>query len=213
MIDGSARRGTGRPRSSARPAAGPTVEDILRVAGQLFAEGGYGAITMARVARGVGLRQPSLYYYFANRQELFAAFVSWSYVEGLELARRITAAGGSATDQLRHFVEGDIELICSLPYAVTDIHRVAVRDRDAFVSYWKDRHALERAVAAIIRAGRRAGEFRPVPTLRTAQLILLTDDAAQAWYLDQRHISARRLASEVAELTIGGLLIHEPPAL
>ena len=206
MTDQLEQRRPGRPRSTASRSTEDPIDEIMRVAGELFAEGGYPSVTMAEVARRVGLRQPSLYYYFPNRAQLFAAFVSRSYIAGLDLVGQIAAEGGPPVSQLRKFIEGDVALLCSLPFAVIDINRVAIRDRDSFSAYWRDRNSLERALAAIIRAGCREGAIRPVSPLRTAQLVLLTDDAAQAWYLEGRSVTPRVLAAEVADLTTSGLL-------
>jgi TetR/AcrR family transcriptional regulator len=176
------------------------------VAGELFGQGGYEAVTMARVARGVGLRQPSLYYYFSNKEALLAAFVAQSYGAGIDLARRIAADGGSPAAQIWRFVRADVTLLCSLPFAVTDIHRVAVGDQPVFAGYWEDRHALEQCVAEMVRAGTRSRQLRPVHSMRTAQLVLLTDDAAQGWHRQYGAVSPSVIAEEVAEMTVRGVL-------
>jgi TetR/AcrR family transcriptional regulator len=183
------------------------VDQIMAVVGELFGEGGYDAITMARVARGAGLRQPSLYYYFSSKEELFAQFVARSYVTPLELAGQVLADDGSPAEHLFRFVDADVRFLCGLPFAVTDVHLVAVRDREAFASYWRGRTALEQRVAKILRAGIAGGEFRRVPVTRTAQMTLLRDDAAQTWYRQERALDPAKLAAEVAETTLRGLLV------
>jgi TetR/AcrR family transcriptional regulator len=184
------------------------VEEIMAVVGELFGQEGYDAVTMARVARGVGLRQASLYYYFANREELFAGFVDRSYVAPLRLAGQVLAEVGSPGEHLFRFVEADVTFLCGLPFAVADVHRIAVRDRNAFASYWSGRGALEGRVAKILRAGIGAGQLRRVPVDRTAQMTLLRDDAAQTWYLQEKAVNPGRLAAEVAEMTLRGLLVE-----
>ena len=179
----------------------------MAVVGELFGEGGYDAITMARVARGAGLRQPSLYYYFSSKEELFAQFVARSYVTPLELAGQVLADDGSPAEHLFRFVDADVRFLCGLPFAVTDVHRVAVRDRESFASYWRGRTALEQRVAKILRAGIASGHFRHVHVTRNAQMTLLRDDAAQTWYRQERALDPAKLAAEVAEMTLRGLLV------
>jgi TetR/AcrR family transcriptional regulator len=204
-------RRPGRPRAT--PAGRPNARggsdprrEILAVVGELFGEGGYPAVTMSGVARGVGLRQQSLYYYFPSKEALFAAFVASSYTAPLELLHRITQRGGSPPAQLFRFVYGDIRELCQLPFAVADIHRVATRDRRLFASYWSDRDVLERALARVLRAGTRSGDLRPTPARRWAQLVLLWDDAAQSWYRLNPKARAAVLATEVADTVLRGLL-------
>lgn len=207
----SAKR-VGRPRVVAHNRGATPLDDIIGAVGQLFGQGGYEAITMARVARRVGLRQPSLYYYFPNREELFAAFVARSYAAPLELVDQIVADGGSPASQIYRFAVADITLLCSLPFAVADIHRVAVRDRAVFAAYWADRDTLERRLMRILKSGIAAGEFRKVHVARTAQLLVLTDDAAQSWYRQAQNPPVGVIAAEIAEMTVRGLLVDASQA-
>jgi TetR/AcrR family transcriptional regulator len=67
------------PSPAAIPAAAPqrkgerTAERILDAAEALFAERGFAGTTLRDVASRVGLRNPSLYNHFANKQALYAA--------------------------------------------------------------------------------------------------------------------------------------------
>ncbi len=64
--------------STARPPRLPRAEreqQILDVAHALFAERGYGAVTMDEVAAEVGVTKPLLYNYFGNKERLFLACV------------------------------------------------------------------------------------------------------------------------------------------
>lgn len=62
------------PTTSATQRKGQrTAERILDAAEALFAERGYAGTTLRDVASEVGLRNPSLYNHFANKQALYAA--------------------------------------------------------------------------------------------------------------------------------------------
>ncbi len=58
-----------------------TRDQILDNALSLFAAQGYKAVTVAQIAQKVGIRPPSLYKHFKNKQEIFTAIFS-------ELSRR-----------------------------------------------------------------------------------------------------------------------------
>jgi AcrR family transcriptional regulator len=49
------------------------MEQTLRVAHALFAERGYGPVTMEEVAAAVGVTKPLLYNYFGNKERLYLA--------------------------------------------------------------------------------------------------------------------------------------------
>ena len=50
-----------------------TAERVLDVAEALFAEKGYKAASLGEVADGVGIRSPSLYNHFRNKEALYEA--------------------------------------------------------------------------------------------------------------------------------------------
>lgn len=76
-----------------------TQKNILRVAEALFMELGYQAVSTRQVARQCGISQPTLYYHFADKQELYVAVL-------LEALRRMNRdLQEIAADQTRPFEE------------------------------------------------------------------------------------------------------------
>ncbi len=73
-----------------QPADKPTPERILDAAEDLFAERGYAATSLGDVADRVGIRSPSLYNHFRNKEALYAAVVD-----------RLLAAFAAPLDELR----------------------------------------------------------------------------------------------------------------
>ena len=199
-------RRTGRPRVATRQSVGDPVDEILAAAGRLFGELGVGGTTMSRIAKEVGLRQSSLYYYFSRKEEIVATLVARANVLSLELIERISDEGGSAPLQLFRFVRGDVIALCALPFDINEIHRVAVRDPEGFATYWVERSALERHLSRIIRRGVDDGELRPVHVRRAALTVLSNDEGVQNWYRGGVSTPGWRVGTEMADLTVGGLL-------
>jgi len=200
------RRRSGRPRLDARPVVRDPSEEILTAASELIGQFGVEQTTMSRLAAHVGLKQSSLYYYFPNREAVIAALVARANVIPLELIGGIVAGGGSAPAQLYRFVRGDVEALCSLPFDINEIHRVAMRDRERFATYWSERNLLERRLAAVVRRGVRDGELRPVDAHLTALTIMANDEGVQNWY----RLGSKRRPSAIGEAlattVVGGLL-------
>ena len=63
----------GRPGQSRHEEAEVTRENIVRIAGQLFMEYGFRAVSTRQIAAACGLTQPALYHYFADKQDLYVA--------------------------------------------------------------------------------------------------------------------------------------------
>ncbi|MGZ4203032.1 MAG: TetR/AcrR family transcriptional regulator, partial [Thermoleophilaceae bacterium] len=62
---------------------------ILRVAGQVFAEGGYERASMDRIAALAGVSKPMLYAYFGSKEGLYLAYIERT---GGELVQRLVGA-------------------------------------------------------------------------------------------------------------------------
>jgi len=199
-------RRTGRPRVATRQFTGDPVDEILAAASHLFGELGVGGTTMSRIAKEVGLRQSSLYYYFSRKEEIVATLVARANVLSLELIERISAEGGSAPLQLYRFVRGDVIALSALPFDINEIHRVAARDPEGFATYWVERTALERHLSRIIRRGISDGDLRSVHVRRAALTVLSNDEGVQNWYRGAMSTPSLRVGTEMADLTVGGLL-------
>jgi AcrR family transcriptional regulator len=201
------------PRRRGRPRISPVegvesdpVEQIVREAGRLFGEQGVAATTMTQLAHAVGLRQSSLYYHFARKEEVVAALVARANVVPLELIRRIERDGGSAPAKLYRYVRADTIALCDLPFDINEIHRIAARDREGFADYWSERRTLERRVARIVRGGVEDGSLRAVDARLTALTLLSNDEGVQNWFRLTSRPSPRTIGTALAELSVGGLL-------
>jgi AcrR family transcriptional regulator len=64
---------------------------ILRVAGQVFAEGGYERASMDRIAALAGVSKPMIYAYFSSKEGLYLAYIERT---GGELVQRLVTADG-----------------------------------------------------------------------------------------------------------------------
>lgn len=82
----------------------PAVERILDAAGELFAESGVEAVSMARIADGAGCSRATLYRYFPDRPALQLAFVQREAVRvgALVAAERPRDLADAILAALRH---------------------------------------------------------------------------------------------------------------
>ncbi len=204
--DPQAPRRAGRPRADASRVVGDPTDEILAAASRLIGELGVGGTPMSRIAREVGLKQSSLYYYFRRKEEILAALVARANVVPLALMQGITRDGGPPAVQLYRFVRADAAALCELPFDINDIHRIAMRDPVEFASYWKERADLERQVASLVRRGVAVGELRKVDPRLTALTVLANDEGAQNWFRLGSRWSATAVGDHLAQLVVAGLL-------
>jgi AcrR family transcriptional regulator len=98
--------GGGRRWSEPRPrlSASERREQVLAVAGELFAEHGYHGASMEQLADAAGVSKPVLYQHFASKHELYLAVVR-DAVEEMEAVVRRALAG---TEDNRARIHGAI---------------------------------------------------------------------------------------------------------
>ena len=74
---------------------------MLDVAEEVFAEHGYGAVSMEEIAERVGVSKPMLYEYFGSKEGLLLATIARARGELREATEHAAGEAGSAEDMLR----------------------------------------------------------------------------------------------------------------
>lgn len=87
-------------------------ERVLKVAAELFSRRGYRGTTMTDIAVEVGLRKPSLYHYFHNKEELLVHLYDGVFDESLTTARSIVASASSPRYALRELIANRVAYTC-----------------------------------------------------------------------------------------------------
>ncbi len=148
---------------------------ILKVAGQVFAQGGYDRASMDRIAELAGVSKPMLYAYFGSKEGLYVAYIERT---GAELVQRLVRADGeqpeprrlrSVIDEFLAFVEEHRdgwtvlfrELNSSLPLAaqVASLRAEIVSEVRHMLESDGERHARP-AGSSGLRGGRRGDRGR-----------------------------------------------------
>jgi AcrR family transcriptional regulator len=78
-----------------------TRQQILDVTWELAEEVGIASISLREIARRVGMRQPSLYSYFASKHDLYNAMFKQGNDELFEMTQAIEPSGDAREDLLR----------------------------------------------------------------------------------------------------------------
>jgi AcrR family transcriptional regulator len=92
-----------------------TAERILDAAEALFAERGYAGTTLRDVAALVGLRNPSLYNHFPNKESLYAAVLERGIRPLLEALADFMAAGAARSGDSGRLIERMMKLLRQRP--------------------------------------------------------------------------------------------------
>ena len=192
----------------ARTSTGNKRERILDAAVVEIARRGYGATTVAMIARRAGVADGTIYLYFKNKDEI--------------LVQLFERAMGRFIDEGRERLEGLQGAVARLR-AIVELHLSLVgRDRDlAIITQVELRHSLHfmeelsraqvgeylAVIAQIVEEGRREGVFRAdVDALFAAKAIFgVLDEMATDWILSRRNTRLESRAPEVADFLLRGL--------
>ncbi|GAA2608381.1 TetR/AcrR family transcriptional regulator [Paractinoplanes durhamensis] len=144
----------GRPRHApeAAPAGTTAREQILDAAAALFAERGFAATTTRLIAERVGIRQASLYYHFAGKDDLLIELLTTSVRPSLDAVRRVEALAPAAT-ALYLLALIDVETLSRTPHNIGTLYLLPEVQHERYDSFRAERQELQDAYG---RLGARA---------------------------------------------------------
>ena len=148
----------GRPRHA--PASGPADatprQQILDAAAALFAERGFAATTTRLIAERVGIRQASLYYHFAGKDELLIELLTTSVRPSLDAVGRIEGlvpGTASAAAALYLLALIDVQTLSRTPHNIGTLYLLPEVQHERYDSFRAERQELQDAYG---RLGARA---------------------------------------------------------
>lgn len=143
----------GRPRSGGRQRPGETPrEEILDAAAELFTIRGYAATSTRTIADAVGIRQASLYYHFASKEELLEELLAGTVRPSLAYAAALDARPGLAPDaKLFALAAYDTQVLCGGRWNLGALYLLPEVRGERFARFRSERDGLRAAYAGLIR--------------------------------------------------------------
>lgn len=136
----------GRPRAvpDTEPAMSPR-EQILDAAAALFVENGVSATSTRAIAERVGIRQASLYYHFAGKDEMLAELLTTSVRPSLDLARDLEQARDRIppATALATLVRSDVDTLARTPHNVGVLYLLPEVQGERYDGFRADRQELQ----------------------------------------------------------------------
>ncbi|MFJ4781381.1 helix-turn-helix domain-containing protein [Streptomyces sp. NPDC088762] len=146
-------RRVGRPRADRlRPESGrPPREELLYAAAELFTVKGYAATTTRAVAERAGMRQATMYHYFAGKEELLAELLESTVAPSLVLARQLLAdTGRPAARRLWELCRSDVLLLCGGPFNLGALYLLPEVAGSRFAQFRRMRGELKNAYRSLL---------------------------------------------------------------
>jgi AcrR family transcriptional regulator len=179
--------------------------EIIDAAARVFAERGFHGATTQDIADVLGIRQASLYYYFASKEGALEV-VCLKGVEGFfEAAKAIASGPGSAANRLARLIDSHLSPLIDR----SDFVKVFINERQHLPTESRRRigkwsRGLERIFEDVLKEGVRRQEFRSdLDTRLTTLAILGMANAVASWYRKEE-VPIERISTEFARLILDG---------
>lgn len=144
---------------SVPPAKWSTRDRILHEAARLFTARGYHGASTRDIAEAVGIRQPSLFNHFANKQAMLAELMVYEQTIPADRADELSHAIGSPMERLYRYMLWDFDWYGEMPLDLRGMHEELL-DEPGLEAFHADLQRWKRAINRIIRQGVAAGEFQ-----------------------------------------------------
>ncbi len=148
-------------------------EQIIDAAEDLFAYYGYHKTTLDDIARKIGIKKNSIYYYFESKEELLNAIIANIYKIKVEQFEKRAAKSKTALNKLKAFLSvltsqkySDSKKYNITPTAFLEISRVI---DESFYNFFEE---AKKMVIDILNEGIKKGELRKHNTKNSADTIL-----------------------------------------
>lgn len=195
------------PRPARRPRQEDRREAILEAATEAFYRHGYGGASLRDIARQAGITQATVYYHFKNKEEILLTIIEEFAEELFQALLSALARDGDPVARLRGALAQHI--------LFTKTHRREVK------IILEDKRFLGEALGARVKGKQRAifslyrtylRELQRAGLVRDGDLIPLTFslfgviNSLYHWYRPEKPLSIERIAGELADLLLLGLL-------
>ena len=187
---------------------------IVDAAARVFAERGYHGASTQAIADVLGMRQASLYYYFASK-EAALELVCEKGVDGfVESAEEIAAGRAAPLDKLTRLIASHL----APNETKRDYVKVFINERRYLPDASRRRigrksRRIERCFEDVIRAGIDDGSIRTGTDVHLTMLAILgMCNNVINWRAADQSVPVGRIAAELAKLAIDGLAVPFAPA-
>jgi len=197
--------------SSAAPTAADDKRATIRAAAiEVFAEQGFAATSMAKIAERASMSRPALYLYFSNKEDVFRSTLDDAFATAIDSALAELDKPGRVVDQLDGFLQryhGDLKaLVLATPHGDELLAIKAQHGADiAAAARKRASKGLGHFLATVARTGQTTGNAQGEQWLHWRELL---ETAPMGFMTDGPSLAVfRRRLRTLAEAVAAGLAV------
>ena len=153
---------------------------ILKMSQQIFARYGFYKSTMDDIARAMGMKKGSLYYYYKSKEEIFSDVIRYESEQFLQTAREKLAGISQPRKQIIFLVKFQLDYFKQ----VVNLHQLTIQvvlEVNTLITKLH-RNYIDKSVkllSEIIEAGIQKGDFKSCDATEVARAILTIAEAVK----------------------------------
>ncbi|MCJ8166838.1 TetR/AcrR family transcriptional regulator [Pontibacter sp. E15-1] len=155
-------------------------ELILQSAKAVFGKLGYSKATLDDIAEAIGMKKPSLYYYYKSKELLFVEAFSEEWRESLSRIKRIADEEADPRERLLLYIRSSLRYYQKIVTQHTISIRVLIETRVTFQELFRESRGKEtNYYASVIKEGMERGVFVPCEAERVGYSMMVVKDLIQ----------------------------------
>ncbi|MBB5684821.1 TetR/AcrR family transcriptional regulator [Sphingobium boeckii] len=198
---------TAPPRALAPRGAGVTGtrrSEVLAKAASIFAEKGFAATTLREIADALGISRPTVYYYFASKEEILDELVRNVSMEAITTVRLPETTDAA---EYRQALRSAVRAVYLYVAASPEMFQMLMSSELHLPQGTSQRFQMAKAnfverVAQLIEAGIAAGAFRKVDAAVAALGIMSMATMRSLSYPDTKPASDQAAADLIADMAV-----------
>jgi AcrR family transcriptional regulator len=205
-----------RARVDPRPVYSTKREALLQAAARVFRERGFDASTINDIASESGIDRATMYYYFTDKYEIFAAVIADAVSANVATAEGIAEGPGTAVEKVEQLVSAllrsyETHYPYLFVYIQEDVAKLGTADTKSLKMLRDLGRRYHFAIENTVRAGIESGEFHPDHDPRLSTYFLLGAlNWTHRWFTPGKGHSVEEIAASFSRLALNGLVAVPP---
>lgn len=192
------RRG-GAARSSRR-------DELIQIAGKLFAENGFHVTTIRDVADAAGIQSGSLYHHFTSKESMVEELLREYWQKLLDGYRAVAADEADAARAARGLIRRSVTLLDECRYALSIMLSDWAYLARSFPFMEQSLQECQDIWLDVLERGQREGVFDAALDAKVVyRTIMASVSGTTRWFDPRGRLSAEQLSEEMAALFMGGV--------
>jgi AcrR family transcriptional regulator len=196
----------GRPRANPRAISEDPSEDILDAAAALFCSIGYKTTTTRQIADAAGLRQGSLFHYFARKDDMLAELLDRTVTPALDFVAWLDTVDALPEVALTTLVRADTANLCSLPHNLGTLILLPESRGEQFAGFREKRDKLRVRYRSLIALCAQTERLAVDDVDLATNLIFGLVESVITWHPTREGRNPGDVAASIAELVLRALL-------